>query len=145
MADHVPWLPVLEALAKILAAAALYGYLLHRGGIRPAAASTVILAQFLALSCVMPTSAEMVFVTAVTLGTCSYAVLVVDRPWVRAGIVAACFITFGALLAQASAGLFLVAITPLALWTGLMAIIRDWARARPKSKERSVTTAWEEL
>jgi hypothetical protein len=145
MGDLAPWLSVLEALAKVMAAAALYAYLLHRGGVRPAAASVVILALFSALSCVMPISAELVFVTALTLGTCSYAVLAVDRPWVRAGIVAACFITFGALAAQASARLFLVAITPLGLWTGFMVIIREWARTRPKSKERSVTLARDEL
>src|ERR1700752_1667813 len=102
MGDRIPWLSALESLAKVASAAGLFAYLLTRGGVRPIAATTLTLAHLLVLSCVMPTSAELVFMTAITLGTCSYAVLAVDRLWLRAGIVAGCFITFGLLLVQAS-------------------------------------------
>jgi hypothetical protein len=68
------------------------------------------------------------------MGICSYAVLVVDHSMIRAAVVISCHIAFGALLAQASLALFLVAIMPLALWTGLMVVIRDWARTAPPSR-----------
>src|SRR4051794_11922499 len=100
MEDRFPWLAAIEALAKLAAAASLFAYLLHRGGLRPAAVTTVTLAHVLALFCVMPAPMEFVFATTVTLGTCTYVVLAVDRPWLQVGIVVACFITFGALLAQ---------------------------------------------
>ncbi len=131
---------MLDVLAKVAAAAGLFAYLLNRGGVRPIAATTITLAHLLALSCVMPTSAELVFVTAIALGTCSYAVLAVDWPLLRAGIVAGCFIAFGLLLAQASVGLLII-ITPLALWTGFLVIIRDWARIEGSS----VNTATHDL
>src|SRR5262245_60260694 len=113
MEGRVPWLAVLEASAKLTAAASLFAYLLHRGGLRPAAVTSVTLAHVMALVCNMPAPPEFVLAATITLGSCSYAILSVDRPWLRAGIVVACFITFGALLAQASAGLFMVVITQL--------------------------------
>jgi hypothetical protein len=88
----------------------------------------VILAQFMLLMCILPLPVEFIFAATVSMGTCSYAVLVVDRPWLRGGIVIACHIIFGVLLAQTSLALFLVAIMPLALWTGLLVIIKGWAR-----------------
>jgi hypothetical protein len=144
MGDRAPWLSVLEVLAKVAAAAGLFAYLLSRGGVRPIAATAVTLAHLLALSCVMPISPEAVFVTAITLGTCSYAVLAVDRPWLRAGIVAGCFITLGLILAQASVRLFVIGVTPLALWTGFMVMIRDWARISPDIERPSANSATDE-
>jgi hypothetical protein len=125
---------VLGYLAKLTAAAGLFAYLLHRGGLRPAAVTTITLAHVLVLFCVMPAPAEFVLAVTITLGTCSYAVLAVDRSWFRAGIVALCFVSIGVLCGQASPVLFTVAIISLALWTGFLAIIRDWARTRPKTK-----------
>jgi hypothetical protein len=94
---------------------------------------------------VIPAPAEFVLAATITFGTCTYAVLAVDRPWLRGGIAIACFITFGTLLAQASAALFIVAMLPLALWTGLMVCIRDWARTRPKSKQPSAISEMDKL
>lgn len=136
MGDLVAWFSVLDVLAKVAIAAGMFTYLLTRGGVRPGAATAMTLAHLLALSCVMPTSAELVFVTAIALGTCTYSVLAVDRPWLRAGIIAICFITFGLLLAQASVGLFIIVICPLAFWTGFLVIIRDWARISPRIEGR---------
>jgi hypothetical protein len=48
MEDRVPWLAVLEALAKLTAAASLFAYLLHRGGLRAAAVTMVTLAHVVA-------------------------------------------------------------------------------------------------
>jgi hypothetical protein len=124
----------LEFLAKIAAAATLFAYLLRRGGVRPAAVTTVIVAQLMALFCVMPAPAELVFVSMITLGICTYAILAVDRLWIWMAIVVACAITFGALLAQAMGGLFVVGMVPLAFWIGFMAVIREWARIGRKSK-----------
>src|SRR4051812_33723972 len=107
MEDRFPWLAMLEALAKLTAAAGLFAYLLHRAGLRAAAVTTVTLAHVMVVFCAMPSPVEFVLTATITLGTCSYAVLAVDRPWLRAGIVVACFITFGTLLAQASAVLFM--------------------------------------
>jgi hypothetical protein len=134
MEDFFPWLEVLEDLAKLTAAASLFAYLLHRRGLRPVAVTTVTLAHVMALFCVMPTPAEFAFAATVTLGICTYAVLAVDRTGLRAAIVVACFLTFGGLCAQASPMLFMAAMAPLVLWTGFMLTIRDWARARPKSR-----------
>jgi hypothetical protein len=136
MEDHFPWLAVLEAVAKLAAAAALFAYLLHRGGVRPKAVAAVTLANLLALFCVLPGPAEFVFAATIALGTSSYAVLAVDRPWLRAGIVVACFVTIGTLLAQASGGMFLAALPPFAVWTGLMVTIRRWARAAVPTDDR---------
>jgi hypothetical protein len=132
MENHFPWLKVLEVVAKITAVVCLFAYLLHRRGLRPEAVATVTLAQVMALFCVMPASAEFVFAATVALGTCTYAVLTVDRPGLRAAVVVACFITFGGLCAQVSPMLFMAAMTPLVLWTGFMLMIRDWAKTRPK-------------
>jgi hypothetical protein len=131
MQDGFPWLVVLESLAKLAAAAGLFAYLLHRAGLGPRAVTTVILAHVVAVFCVMPWPAEFVFAATITLGTCSYALLAVDRPRLRTGIVAACFIIFGALLAQASVSLLIAALILLAIWTAIMVMIRDWARSRP--------------
>ncbi len=105
-------------LAKLASAAGLYAFLLHRGGLRPAAVVSVSLAQGMALLCVVPAPVEFVFVTTITLGTCTYAVLALDRPRLQVGILGLCFITFGAMLAHDSGRLFIVLITPLALWNG---------------------------
>jgi hypothetical protein len=140
MTDVTLWLDLLPHLAKLTAAAGLFAYLLHRGGLRPAAVSMVTLAHVLAFLCAMPISAEFVLAVTITLGTCSYAVLAVDRFWVRAGVVVACFVLFGALCYQASPALFIVAIAPLALWTCFLATMRGWARKRP-IQARSLATA----
>jgi hypothetical protein len=134
MQDRFPWLAVLEPLAKLTAAASMFAWLLHRARLRPAAVTTVTLAHVIVLFCLMPVPAELVFAAIIVLGTCSYAVLAVDRPWLRAGVVIACFIIIGALLAQASAAGTVAAVTTLALWTGVMVSIRDWARTRPKPR-----------
>jgi hypothetical protein len=140
MSHDTVWLDLLSPLAKLTAAAGLFGYLLHRGGLRAAAVSAVTLAHVLAFFCVMPISAEFVLAVTITLGTCSYAVLVVERFWVRAGVVVACFALFGALCYQASPALFMVAIALLALWTWFLVTIRGWARKRP-IQARSLSTA----
>src|SRR5687768_4171456 len=54
MEERFPWLGALAALAKLTAAATLFAYLLRRGGLRPAAVTTVTLAHVMALFCLMP-------------------------------------------------------------------------------------------
>ena len=134
MEDRYPWLSVLGFLSKLAAVASLFAFLLRRGGLRPIAVAAVTAAQTMTLLCVVPAPAEFVFATTFVVGTCTYAVLVVDRPWIRIGIVTACFITYGALVAQVSRMLFLFSLTPLALWTSFMVMIRDWARTKPGSE-----------
>lgn len=135
MENHFPWLAAIEALAKLTAAASLFAYLLHRAGLRLAAVITVTLAHVTAMFCAIPAApGEFVFATTVTLGTCTYAILAVHRPWLKTGIVATCLTLFGALLAQASRVLLIVSMIPLALWIGFMVTIRDWARTLPKTK-----------
>ena len=156
MGEPVPWLWVLEVFAKVAVAAGLFAYLLTRGGVRPIAATTVTLALLLALFCVSPTGAERLFVTTIALGTCSYAVLAIKRPWLRAGIIAGCFITFGLLrdrdavvsfltVMRDAVVSFLTVMTPLALWTGFMVILRGWARGSPRIKESPASSARDDV
>jgi hypothetical protein len=126
------WRAVLEAVAKLTAATSLFAYLLRRGGLRPAAVIAVTLAHVTALFFLLPMPPEFVFMAILSLGTCSYAVLAVDRPWLRTGIVVACFVTSGTVLAQASARLAISGLTALAVWSAIVASMRDWARAGPK-------------
>ncbi len=138
MEERFPWLGALVALAKLTAAATLFAYLLRRGGLRPAAVTTVTSAHLMALFCVVPVSMHdsivPVLAAMITLGTCTYAVLAVDRPWLQAAIVLACFLMFGAFLARESVVQCIVLLTALAYWTGLMVTIRHWARTHPDSK-----------
>ena len=158
MGEPAPWLWVLEVLAKVAAAAGLFAYLLTRGGVRPVAATTVTLALLLALFWVGPTGAERLFVTTIALGTCSYAVLAINRSWLRAGIIAGCFITFGLLRVRDREAVvlfltvmreavvsFLTVMTPLALWTGFMVILRGWARGRPRIEESPASPARDDV
>ena len=135
--DRFPRLGAPVALAKLTAAATLFAYLLRRGGLRPAAVTTVTVAHVMSLFCLMPASMpdsiEPVLAAMFTLGTCTYAVLAVDRPWLQAAIVLACFIMFGAFLARESVARCIVVLTALAYWTGFMVTIRHWARTHPDS------------
>jgi hypothetical protein len=133
MKEQFPWLDALEALAKLTTAVGLFAFLLHRGGLRAAAVTLVTLANLAALFCVLPAPGEFVLAATITFGTCSYAVLLVEWPWMRVAIVAVCLLTFDALVAQASGVLALFVVIPLALWIGFLVVVRDWARAAPKN------------
>lgn len=139
MKNEAAWLAVFEAVAKLVVAATLFAYLLHRGGLRPKAVAVVILAHLIALFFVLPTSPEFVFAAIIALGTCAYSVLVVDRIAIRAGLVGFCFIAVGALLARDPPGVSIAVLLTLALWAGLWASMRDWAKPRPVSKTETAT------
>jgi hypothetical protein len=97
----------------------------------------------MALFCVIPAPAEFAFASIIALGSCSYAVLAVDRPWLRFAIVLACFIALGALVDAPLAGRFIVALI-LAAWAGSMMKIRDWARTRPTLQQQRTLCSTDE-
>jgi hypothetical protein len=125
------WLALFEATAKLVAATGLFAYLLHLGGLRPMAIALVTMAHVMFLCCLCPILASFHIHAVLVLGTCTYAVLVVARSILRASIVIACHVgLILPILRESSAGALVMA-TALAFWTGLMVIIRDWARKPP--------------
>jgi hypothetical protein len=125
-----PWSELFGATAKLTAAAFLFAYLLYLGGVRPGAAALITAAHVQFLLCICPLSAEVIFSGLLILGTCTYAVLVVDRPRSRAFIVVACFLALVLPVLTVSSAGSLVLGTALGLWAGFMVSIRDWARQK---------------
>jgi hypothetical protein len=84
------WPALLEATAKIATLVGLFAYLLHLGRLRPMAIALVTMAHLMFLCCVCPILASFHIFAVLILGTCTYAVLVVARPTLRASIVIVC-------------------------------------------------------
>ena len=117
------------ATAKLTAAAFLFAYLLYLGGVRPGR-----LTDHSGPCPVSPLhlspSAEVIFSGLLFPGTCTYAVLAVDRPRFRAFIVVACFLALVLPVLTVSSAGSLVLGTALGLWAGFMVSIRDSARQK---------------
>jgi hypothetical protein len=125
------WFALLEAIAKLVAATGLFAYLLHLGGLHSKAVTVVTLAHLMALLCISPCPGELILFWTLIQGTCTYAVLAVDRPRLRASIVISCPLAIFADALPELPAVGLVLVLPMALWTGLMVTIRDWARKPP--------------
>jgi hypothetical protein len=125
------WSELFAAFAKLATAAGLFAYLLHLGGLRPMAISLLTIAHVMSLCCLLPISAELGGFGVLILGTCTYAVLAVDRPRLRASVVILCHLVLVSTALPDIPALGLVIASPLALWTGLMVTIKAWARKNP--------------
>jgi hypothetical protein len=122
------WSELFEAIAKLVTVVGLFAYLLHLGGLRPKAVTAVTLAHLTALFCIAPCPGELILFWTLIQGTCTYAVLAVDRPRFRASIVIACHLAIFLAAVPEMPAIGLILILPMAMWTGLMVTIRDWAR-----------------
>jgi hypothetical protein len=124
------FIPVLEVLAKFVAATSAYAYLLYRGGVRRGPAVAVSLAHASVLFCLFPVAREGTVAATLALGTCTYAVLAVDSPSFSAGIVVVVVIAFFVCLVRFGGGPLeaVVLMIPTALWVGAAIASRNWAR-----------------
>lgn len=135
MATQPAWLLVLEVVAKVAALALLYGFLLRRAGLRYRAVVLVIVGHGMLLFCLVPLSIPMAGLAVLSSGTCCYAVLAIAPPWARAAVVGSVHAAvFLVLLRDEPRPLALCGVVPLAMLTGMMVVIRDWARGDPGSR-----------
>lgn len=135
MAPRPNWLNVVEVVAKLTALAVLYGYLLRRGGLRYRAVVTTVVGHVMLLVCLVPLSVPMTGLAVLSSGTCCYAVLTHGRIWRRAVLIG---VAHGAvlvvLLRDVPASVALAGTMPLAMLTGFMMTIRDWAVGDPRRR-----------